>query len=170
MTDMRPSPDSSPGPPGGRSGVAWRPISGWLLGEVGGIGVLLGGFILVASEDQYVGIGGDLSWRVGDIDPIVAVGLVLGGFALALAGLRLVIVGSRAPRPAVQDTGLRDLALHAVAFTIVNAFLWIQDIAIGGGLEYAYWVTIPWGIGLAIHALVYFVNPHGQRPGAAQLR
>lgn len=37
----------------------------------------------------------------------------------------------------------------------MNAFIWIQDIAIGGGVSYAYWITIPWGIGLAIHATTY---------------
>ncbi len=34
----------------------------------------LGVFILVADEDQYVGIGGDLSWRVGDISSAWATG------------------------------------------------------------------------------------------------
>jgi hypothetical protein len=38
---------------------------------------------------------------------------------------------------------------------IGNALLWVQDIAAGGGLEYAFWATIPWGIGLLIHALVF---------------
>jgi hypothetical protein len=44
-------------------------------------------------------------------------------------------------------------------FPPVNAFVWIQDFAIGGGLDYAYWVTIPWAIGLAIHAAIYFFGP-----------
>jgi hypothetical protein len=38
---------------------------------------------------------------------------------------------------------------HGVIFVLVNAFLWLQDIALGGGVDYAYWVTIPWGVGLA---------------------
>jgi hypothetical protein len=46
---------------------------------------------------------------------------------------------------------------HIAIFTVVNAFLWIEDIAAGGGLEYAYWVTIPWGIGLISHVSVYMV-------------
>ncbi len=41
---------------------------------------------------------------------------------------------------------------------MVNRFIWLQAIAIGGGMEYAYWVTIPWAIGLAIHALAYISN------------
>ena len=45
--------------------------------------------------------------------------------------------------------------MHGTAFAIVNAFLWLQDIVAGGGLEYAYWPTIPWGIGLIAHALAY---------------
>ena len=35
------------------------------------------------------------------------------------------------------------LLWHAGTFVVVNAFLWIQDIVAGGGLEYAYWTTIP---------------------------
>jgi hypothetical protein len=38
---------------------------------------------------------------------------------------------------------------------VVNALIWLQDIATGGGVEYAYWITIPWGIGLTIHATAY---------------
>ena len=31
-------------------------------------------------------------------------------------------------------------------------------IQAGGGLEYAYWVTIPWGLGLAAHIAAYLVD------------
>ncbi len=53
---------------------------------------------------------------------------------------------------------LSNLVWHTAAFVVVNTFLWIQDIAAGGGLEYAYWTTIGWGIGLAFHYLAYFVG------------
>lgn len=167
MTDQRLSPDSR-FERGASGGSGWRTIVGWVLGVVGGVGVLLGGVILLAGKDEYVGIGGDFSWRVGDIDPVWGAGFLVGGAALVLVGLGLVIVGARAPHAATYDTALRDLLVHAIAFAVVNAFLWAQDIAIGGGLEYAYWVTIPWGIGLAIHALAYYLSVHGQRPGAPQ--
>ena len=51
---------------------------------------------------------------------------------------------------------LSDLLWHSGFFVVVNAFLWIQDIVAGGGVEYAYWTTIPWGVGLLIHAVVFF--------------
>jgi hypothetical protein len=51
-----------------------------------------------------------------------------------------------------------DLLWHVAIFVVVNAFLWIQDIAAGGGVDYAYWTTIPWGIGLLIHVAAYIVG------------
>ena len=62
-------------------------------------------------------------------------------------------------RKRVQD--LIGLVVHAFVFVAVNAFLWIQDIVAGGGIEWAYWATIPWGIGLTIHAVVFFVSGGG---------
>ncbi len=62
-------------------------------------------------------------------------------------------------RKRVED--LSSLLWHLGAYVVVNAFLWIQDIVAGGGLEYAYWVTIPWGVGLAFHALAYFLGERG---------
>jgi hypothetical protein len=53
---------------------------------------------------------------------------------------------------------LTDLMWHAGTFFIINAFLWILDFAGGGGLDWAYWVTIGWGIGLAFHTLAYLVD------------
>jgi hypothetical protein len=53
------------------------------------------------------------------------------------------------------------LVWHIGVFVVVNAFLWVQDIAAGGGLEYAYWTTIPWGLGLAFHVLAYFLGDRG---------
>lgn len=38
---------------------------------------------------------------------------------------------------------------------LVNAFVWVQDIALGDGVNYAWWITIPWGIALAAHAITY---------------
>ena len=56
-----------------------------------------------------------------------------------------------------------DLMWHVAAYVIVNAFLWIMDFAQGGGLEWAYWATIPWGIGLAFHAAAYFLDESGMQ-------
>lgn len=138
-------------------GPSWT-FTEWLLGIVGGIGVFLGLFILFAGEDQYVGIGGDLSWRVGDITSAWAYGLLIGGGVLLLVGLVMIVLGhQRADERHTHSSALSELLWHAGIFAVVNAFIWVQDIAIGGGVDYAYWVTIPWAIGLAIHAVsVYF--------------
>ena len=56
-------------------------------------------------------------------------------------------------RKRVKD--LTDLLWHIGVFVVVNAFLWIQDIAAGGGLDYAYWTTIAWGFGLLLHILAF---------------
>jgi uncharacterized membrane protein (UPF0136 family) len=52
---------------------------------------------------------------------------------------------------------------HVATFVIVNAFLWGIDIIKGGGLNWAYWVTITWGLGLAFHAAAYLLDESGLR-------
>ena len=56
---------------------------------------------------------------------------------------------------------LTDLLWHAGTFLIINAFLWALDIVGGDGVNWAYWVTIGWGIGLAFHSLDYFIEGRG---------
>ena len=51
-----------------------------------------------------------------------------------------------------------DLIWHVGAFVIINAMLWLIDIAGGLGVNWAYWVTIFWGVGLAFHGLAYYVD------------
>lgn len=128
----------------------------WLFGIIGGIATFLGLFVLFADGDQWVGIGGDLSWRVGDISSAWAYGLLVGGLVLLVLALGLVFYGRTAgvARTRTGSAGLTDLYWHTGFFLVVNAFLWLQDIALGDGLNYAFWATIPWGIGLASHAFV----------------
>lgn len=139
-------------------GPGWR-FGEWLLGIVGGIGLFLGLFVFFAGDDQYVGIGGDLSWRVGDISSAWAWSLLIGGVVLLLVALVMLAVGRGRPA-GVAKSGRRsaELLWHAGIFLVVNAFIWIQDLAIGGGLEYAYWVTIPWAVGLGAHAITYYTT------------
>jgi len=139
-----------------RVGAAQRAVE-WVLGIVGGIAVLMGLFILFGGEDQYVGIGGDASWRVGDIASAWIYGLTIGGGVLLLLTIALVTADVRRPHEMSEERHkeLSGLLWHFGIFVVVNAFLWVQDILVGGGLEYAYWTTIAWGVGLAIHALVY---------------
>ncbi|MBT8197651.1 MAG: 2TM domain-containing protein [Acidimicrobiia bacterium] len=53
------------------------------------------------------------------------------------------------------------LMWHIGTFVVVNAFLWFIDINGGGGLDWAYWTTIPWGVALGFHALSYFIDDSG---------
>jgi hypothetical protein len=134
-----------------------RGFAEWFLGIVGGISTFLGLFILLADADQYVGIGGDLSWRVGDISSTWAYALLAGGVVFLGIALAMVYYAGGGEHR-TESTDLADLIWHAGIFLVVNAFLWAQDIIVGGGLEYAYWTTIPWGIGLAIHTAAYYYS------------
>ena len=69
----------------------------WLFGILGGIATFLGLFVLFADVDQWIGIGGDLSWRVGDISSTWAYGLLVGGLVLLILALGMAFLG----RPAV---------------------------------------------------------------------
>lgn len=126
-------------------------VSAVVLMVLAGIAALLGAVILLGGEDQYVGLGGDLTWRVGDIGSVWGYGLLVAAAACLTAALGLIRRSMDAGT--AQGDPRADLLVHAVVFLVVNAFLWVQDIALGGGLDYAYWVTIPWGIGLLGHAL-----------------
>ena len=53
---------------------------------------------------------------------------------------------------------LVDLLWHIGAFVIVNGFLWLIDAATGGGITWAWYVTIAWGFGLAFHVLAYLID------------
>ena len=142
-------------------GGGWS-ATGWLLGILGGISAFLGLFILFGPEDEYVGIGGDLSWRVGDISSAWLYGLLIGGFVALAVGLAMIVVGGRrTERVGGRSSEQAELMWHVGIFVLVNAFIWIQDLAIGGGVDYAYWVTVPWAIGLWAHAVMYY---RGRRP------
>jgi hypothetical protein len=63
----------------------------WGLALFGAIALFLGLFILFAGENQSVGLGGDLSWRVGDINAAWAYGLLAGGAVLLLGTLAIAV-------------------------------------------------------------------------------
>lgn len=144
-----------------------RPIE-WLFGIGGAIAVFLGVFILVAGEEQSIGIGGELSWRVGDIDPAWGFGLLIGGALLLAITVGVVISGAREEHTRTQMSRRAELFWHAGIFVVVNAFIWIQDIATGDGIGYAYWITIPWAVGLAVHALTVYLGRGQSQPGGEE--
>ena len=47
---------------------------------------------------------------------------------------------------------------HLATFVIINLFLWTLDWVTGNGINFAYWVTAAWGVGLAFHAAAYFID------------
>ena len=53
------------------------------------------------------------------------------------------------------------LLWHLAVFVIVNGFLWALDLLKGDGLNWAYLVTIMWGIGLAFHIAAYWLDGSG---------
>lgn len=64
----------------------------------------------------------------------------------------------RAAKRAEDYTGM---LWHIATFVIVNAFLWTIDL-LSGGLDWAYWVTASWGIGLLFHIAYYMIDVRGQ--------
>lgn len=48
---------------------------------------------------------------------------------------------------------------HVGAFVIINAFFWVLDLALGEpGLQWAFWITLFWGLGLAFHLLAFLIQ------------
>jgi hypothetical protein len=74
-----------------------------------------------------------------------------------IAGLVAMVIAGR-DRIRIASSPLDDLLLHTGIFTVVNAFVWAQDYALGDGLNYALWITIPWAVGLIGHAIAYVVH------------
>lgn len=142
-----------------RLGPGWG-VVGWLLGIFGAISLFVGLFVMFGSADSSIGIGGDLSWQVGEISDAWMYGLLIGGGLAVVLALGIMLFGPR--HEMTPSSGFSELMWHLGAFLVVNAFVWTQDAVIGGGIDYAYWLTIPWGIGLAIHALTFYL---GRRPG-----
>jgi hypothetical protein len=136
-------------------GPGWH-FTEWALGIVGGIGLFLGLFTLFASDESSIGLGGDWTWQVGEITTVWKYTFVVGGATLVLIAVTMAVMGRKRVRPAGRiDAELSNLIWHAGIFLAVNAFIWLQDIALGGGIDYALYTTIPWGIGLAVHAIAY---------------
>lgn len=78
------------------------------------------------------------------------------------------------PTPPHEDQAMQraayltGLVWHAGAFVIVNAFFWILDAITGGGITWAFWVSLMWGFALAFHGLAYYVEGRGLETRAAE--
>lgn len=130
-------------------GYGWKAAE-WLMGVVGGVALIIGLVIMFGPERDTVGLGGDLAWEIGEISSAWMYGLLIGGVVLIAGVLYMVIAGRSRTR--LAPTPMGDLIWHASVFVLVNAYIWAQDFALGSGLDYAHFATIPWGMGLAIHA------------------
>ena len=158
MAVAHPTHGSGPDHRGG--GPGWHFLE-WTVGIIGGIGLFLGLVALLASDETSIGLGGDWSWEVGEISTGAKYGVLVGGLVLLGLATMMIVLGRRRPAPAAAVGSARShLIWHAGIFLLVNAFLWVQDIANGDGLNYAHWTTIPWAIGLGVHALVFMREQH----------
>lgn len=64
---------------------------------------------------------------------------------------------------------LRSIYVHVAVYLVVNIGLFVLDLVQGDGLQWAYWVAIGWGIGLAVHAVIVFVfQPRWEDGGQAE--
>jgi hypothetical protein len=136
-------------------------VSEWVIGIVGAIAAFLGVYVLVGGENQSIGIGGTVSWQVSEISPWWGVGLVVAG--IVAGGLVVWMrrgAGARGSPTAAVDASRADLFVHATVFALVNAFVWVQDLVIGDGVNYAYWITLPWAVGLGVHAISLYTHEH----------
>ncbi len=140
-----------------RTGLA---VTRWVLTVVGAISAFIGAFILLGGEDQWIGLGGDASWRVGEIDALWGWGLLVGGVIFLVGGVALFLrdrTSRKAGAEPVEAPGA-DLAAHAAVFVLVNSLLWVQDVLVTGGINYVLWVTIPWAVGLGVQAVAFFMG------------
>lgn len=61
----------------------------------------------------------------------------------------------RAEERANEFTGM---LWHIATFLIINGMLWAIDIIQGDGVNWAFWVTLFWGIGVLFHVAYYFID------------
>ncbi|MDN3575387.1 2TM domain-containing protein [Chitinimonas viridis] len=65
---------------------------------------------------------------------------------------------ARAKRRARQKTGFYS---HAIIYLLVIGGLLLIDLLQGGGINWAYWSAMGWGLGLLSHGAVTFFNGAG---------
>ena len=50
------------------------------------------------------------------------------------------------------------LMWHVASYVIINLMMWALDWYQGGGINWAFWITIFWGVGLAFHVASYWID------------
>lgn len=58
----------------------------------------------------------------------------------------------RAKRRAEEYIGL---LWHVASYLIVVPFLFVLDWYVGSGIDWAFWVAVPWAVGLLFHLFAY---------------
>lgn len=73
-----------------------------------------------------------------------------------MADLQSLTTEELAARRAAYLTGL---IWHLGTFVIINAFFWLLDVLVGpNGVQWAFWITLFWGLALLFHALAWFID------------
>jgi hypothetical protein len=73
-------------------------VGEWVLGAVGALAAFIGLVVLLAGDDDYVGVVGAATWRVGEISPWWGYGIFAAGIGLVLLTGSLVRRDRRRPR------------------------------------------------------------------------
>lgn len=63
-------------------------------------------------------------------------------------------------RAARRSGALTGALWHLATFLIINGFLWFIDLR-EGGVEWAFWVSVTWGIAVAFHLAWYLISERG---------
>lgn len=73
----------------------------------------------------------------------------------------MATAATRTPETTARERAryLTGLLWHVGAFLIINGFFWVLDLGVGAeGLQWAYWITLFWGLALAFHVLAWFID------------
>jgi hypothetical protein len=62
----------------------------------------------------------------------------------------------------IRAKELVSLYLNIFWFVVINIFLYILDYSIDFRIDWAYWVTFGWGIGVISHAFKAYISPNIQ--------
>ena len=95
--------------------------------------------------------------------------LIGWGIGVAAHGLGILLEQRSAHVAWMKDEAKRGFAVHAFVFVAVNALLYVVDLVTGPGVQWAYWVTLGWGAGLAAHGYLAW-RGGGSQPVAPATR